>query len=189
MDESVALPDEDAAIEAELEATRREIEALRGDLTGEPEAEIALPVIGGAVGSDLASSGAEADWSFVMSSACSHANLLGEGAGCKGVYRLTSPVTGEAFAVKLVERQLHFNAESKHSFEREVAVFNRLRHPGVCRLRTVISEPEYHMLVVELCEGNELFDKGDYLDNLEEEDDLGVQVSVLGVQWLGGFDF
>ena len=32
-------------------------------------------------------------------------------------------------------------------------------------------------------------DKGDYLDNLEEEDDLGVQVSVLGVQWLGGFDF
>lgn len=163
MDEHVTLPDEDAAIEAELEATRREIEALRGDLGGEPEPELqqfAPPAIGGGMaGDDLTSSGAEGDWSFVMSSACNHANLLGEGAGCKGVYRLTSPVTGEAFAVKLVERQLHFNVESKHSFEREVAVFNRLRHPGVCRLRTVISEPEYHMLVVELCEGNELFDK------------------------------
>ena len=33
-------------------------------------------------------------------------------------------------------------------------------------------------------------DEGDYLGDLaEEEDDLGVQVSVPGVQWLDGFDF
>ena len=33
-------------------------------------------------------------------------------------------------------------------------------------------------------------DEGDYLDDLaEEEDDLGVRVSVSGVQWLDGFDF
>lgn len=145
------VPD-DAAIEAELEATRAEIEALRSDLVGEPEPESAPMVAAPSV------SGGE-DWGFIKSGSCGHGNLLGEGAGCKGVYRLTSPQTGEAFAVKLVERQLHFNAESKHSFEREVAVFNRLRHPGVCRLRTVVSEPEYHLLVVELCEGNELFDK------------------------------
>ncbi len=145
-------PTDDAAIEAELEATRAEIEALRSDLGGEPEPESAPVVAAPAIG------GGE-DWGFIKSGACNHGNLLGEGAGCKGVYRLTSPLTGEAFAVKLVERQLHFNAESKHSFEREVAVFNRLRHPGVCRLRTVVSEPEYHLLVVELCEGNELFDK------------------------------
>ena len=33
-------------------------------------------------------------------------------------------------------------------------------------------------------------DEGDYLGDLaEEEDDLGVRVSVSGVQWLDGFDF
>ena len=33
-------------------------------------------------------------------------------------------------------------------------------------------------------------DEGDYLGDLaEEEDDLGVQVSVPGVQWLDGSDF
>ena len=33
-------------------------------------------------------------------------------------------------------------------------------------------------------------DEGDYLGDLaEEEDDLGVRVSVPGVQWLDGFDF
>ena len=33
-------------------------------------------------------------------------------------------------------------------------------------------------------------DEGDYLSDLaEEEDDLGVRVSVPGVQWLDGFDF
>ena len=35
-------------------------------------------------------------------------------------------------------------------------------------------------------------DKGDYLSDLrlaEEEDDLGMRVSVPGVQWLDGFDF
>ena len=60
--EHVTLPDEDAAIEAELEATRREIEALRGDLGGEPEPEQQFappPVIGGGgAAGDLTSSGA-----------------------------------------------------------------------------------------------------------------------------------
>ena len=137
----------------------------------EPEPTMVVPLAEGGGGENC-------DWSFVKSGACSHANLLGEGVGCKGVYRLTSPVTGEAFAVKMVERQLHFNAESKHSFEREVAVFNRLRHPGVCRLRTVISEPEYHLLVVELCEGNELFDKV-AAGALSEDDARGYMTQII----------
>ena len=150
----------DAEVEAELLETQRQIEALRIELEPEPEpsAPSAPPPVAGRMEPEPQAGGGE-DWSFVRSADCSHSNLLGEGAGCKGVYRLTSPATGEAFAVKLVERQLHFMADAKHNFEREVAVFNRLRHPGVCRLRTVISEPEYHLLVVELCEGNELFDR------------------------------
>ena len=47
---------------------------------------------------------------------------------------------------------------AKHSFQREVEIFNRLRHPGICRLRMVISEPEHILLAIELAEGGELFD-------------------------------
>jgi serine/threonine protein kinase len=84
-------------------------------------------------------------------------NLLGDGAGCKGVFKLVSPATGEAFAVKLVERHRSSEAAAKHSFEKEVTIFYKLRHPGICRLRTVVSDARYHMLVVELCEQGELF--------------------------------
>ena len=72
-------------------------------------------------------------------------NLLGDGAGCKGVFKLVSPATGEAFAVKLVERHRSSEAAAKHSFEKEVTIFYKLRHPGICRLRTVVSDARYHM--------------------------------------------
>ena len=67
--------------------------------------------------------------------------------GCVGVYKLSSPVTGEEFAVKVIDR-LQQGASAKHNFQREVEIFNRLRHPGVCRLRgVVVSEPDKIMLV------------------------------------------
>lgn len=83
--------------------------------------------------------------------------MLGDGAGCKGVYKLVSPVTGEAFAVKLVARYRSSEAAAKHSFEKEVSIFYKVRHPGICRLRTVVTDEQYHMLVFELCEKGELF--------------------------------
>ena len=106
---------------------------------------------GGAAGGG----GAPADWSFVQASACRPDNLLGEGAGSKGVYKLVSPVTDESFAVKLIERRA-LVGESKHSFEKEVRILNALRHPGVCRLMHVATDPLYHMLVIELCD-DEIF--------------------------------
>jgi serine/threonine protein kinase len=157
---------------AELQALQSEIAALRADLV-EPPPEPA---------------DSDASWSWVTSSACAEDQRIGDGAGCVGVYKLTNPVTGEAFACKMVDRMQHHAADAKHSFEREVEIFNRLRHPGICRLRKVISEPEKHLLVrtrtrlyvyrgalcmyapstlclwrgwaqvIELCEGGELFD-------------------------------
>ena len=55
------------------------------------------------------------DWSFVKASACRPDNLLGEGAGCVGVYKLVSPATGEPFAVKLIKRSTVGFGDAKHS--------------------------------------------------------------------------
>ena len=126
--------------DAQVDATRAQVEA-----------EIAALRMGGGGGGG----GAPTDWSFVQASACRPDNLLGEGAGSKGVYKLVSPVTDESFAVKLIERRALIG-ESKHSFEKEVRILNALRHPGVCRLMHVATDPLYHMLVIELCD-DEIF--------------------------------
>ena len=130
----------DADVEAELHRTKSQIAALRG---------------GGAARGRAAGM----DWSFVKASACRPDNLLGEGAGCVGVYKLVSPATGEPFAVKLIKRSTVGFGDAKHSFEKEVAILNALRHPGVCRLRHVTSDSKYHMLAIELCDEGELFNE------------------------------
>jgi hypothetical protein len=117
-------------------------------------------------------------WSFVEYSRCGRANLLGEGAGCEGVYKLADPATGQAYAVKVVDRALEHKADAKHQFRREVEIFSRLRHPGVIQVRrglcgpdgarragaedpgraqlaAVVTEPKHHLLVIELCEGGD----------------------------------
>lgn len=93
------------------------------------------------------------DWSFVRSSECSDANLLGEGAGCLGVYGLMSPTTRESFAVKLVDRHKVDHAK----FRRELDISRGLQHPGICRLRHFTSDENYYMLVLERCD-QELFE-------------------------------
>eukprot|EP01052_Picozoa_sp_SAG31_P030483 SAG31_NODE_3130_length_4643_cov_264.060079_4_plen_191_part_00 len=130
--------------DAELERTRREIAKLQAELgtTCCPEPE-----------------SSDDDWSWVTYDKCTSDLRIGEGSGSKGVFKLTSPHTGEAFAVKVIDRTLEHCLEQKHHFQREVDIFNRLRHPGIIQLRRVISESAHHLLVVELCEGGELFDQ------------------------------
>lgn len=57
----------------------------------------------------------------------------------------------------MIARHYSSEAKAKHSFEKEVQIFYKLRHPGICRLRTVVTDDRYHMLVIELCEKGELF--------------------------------
>ena len=120
----MAAMEPEPAMEAELAALQSEIAALRAELP--PEPELAPPGV----------LGAAEDWSWVTARACTDDKRIGDGAGCVGVYRLDHPVTGEAFAIKVVDRmQHHGSTQAKHNFEREVDIFNRLRHPGICRLR------------------------------------------------------
>ncbi len=95
------------------------------------------------------------DWRFVVASACVDENFLGKGSGCEGVYGLTSPITGESYAVKKVLRS-HAEA-NRVNFQRELDIGSQVQHPGVCRLRTVVTDQSYHMLVFERCK-HELFD-------------------------------
>ena len=101
------------------------------------------------------------DWSFVQSAACDHrppsmgGNLLGEGGGSVGVYKLVSPVTHDAYGVKVVRRDQP--ADAMRNFVREVEIFNKLRHPGICRLCTMVADTRFFLLVIELCEAGDLF--------------------------------
>ena len=127
------------------------------------------------------------EWSFVSAAACRgcscgststcssrarrcNSNLLGEGAGCIGVFRLTSPLTGQSFAVKMIERFEPGSPEGI-SLDRELQILNTLVHPSVTQLYTVVADTylwvtrassrrvRVYLLVLSLCEQGELFDQ------------------------------
>ena len=153
------------ALDSQLERTESEIARLQAELRAEKAgAGVRTSGVGGMLRArrDAAEPEPEPaeparDWSFIKSSSCSGKNLLGEGGGSEGVYRLVSPATGEPFAVKVVPRALVAGGDAKHHFEREVEILNSLRHPGICRLVHTTSDSVNHLLVIELCDGGDFF--------------------------------
>ena len=102
------------------------------------------------------------EWNFVTASACRDrrqvgCNLLGEGTGCAGVFKLTSPTSGVSFAVKKIARP-HAGSSAYIQYARELQILHALRHPGVCRLHAVVPDAGYHLLVLSLCEQGDLFE-------------------------------
>ena len=153
----------DAEVEAELASVRRSVEDMKSPRSDATDCAFgtgadcrAAPLSFALHRADLACAAPPAG-SFVRYADCSPSNLLGTGAGCSGVYRLVSPVTNEPFAIKVVQRHRSDEMEKKHSFDKETSIFYKLRHPGICRLRTVVTDSTYHLLVIELCEQGELF--------------------------------
>ena len=67
--------------------------------------------------------------SFIRATQCTQNNMLGDGAGCKGVFKLVSPVTGEAFAVKLVARYRSSEAAAKHTQAHSVGIAKKGTQP------------------------------------------------------------
>ncbi|WOL11275.1 calcium-dependent protein kinase 29-like [Canna indica] len=92
-----------------------------------------------------------------------HRYRLGKelGRGQFGVtHRCTDAVTGEAFACKSIsKRKLRIAVDVEHA-RREVHIMRTLpEHPNVVRLRDVFEDDEAVHLVMEICEGGELFDQ------------------------------
>jgi serine/threonine protein kinase len=104
------------------------------------------------------------EFRFVTAAACrrpvpgrEEGNLLGDGTGCDGVFRLTSPITGTSYAVKKIRRPRPGTGAATN-LNRELQILHGLRHPGVCRLHAHVQDPSYHLLVLTLCEEGDLFE-------------------------------
>ncbi|RRT82792.1 hypothetical protein B296_00002579 [Ensete ventricosum] len=88
---------------------------------------------------------------------------LGEelGRGEFGVTRrCTDAATGEALACKSIAKQRLRSSVDVEDVRREVQIMRGLpEHPNVVRLRDVFEDHEAVHLVMEICEGGELFDQ------------------------------
>jgi hypothetical protein len=82
------------ATDAELERTRLEIARLQAELGVSEPAPEPEPVAAGATGGG--GGAAAGDFGWVTYAQCTKERRIGEGAGCKGVFKLCHPGTGEA---------------------------------------------------------------------------------------------
>lgn len=68
--------------------------------------------------------------------------------------------TGEKFAVKTVKKKDLRSVEAAEDTKREVAILHRLsNHENIIKLKGVYEDDKYIHIVMELCNGGELFDK------------------------------
>ncbi|KAJ7525320.1 hypothetical protein O6H91_17G045500 [Diphasiastrum complanatum] len=83
------------------------------------------------------------------------------GRGQFGVIRhCTSKITGEELACKSIEKRRLTNPGDAEDVRREIQVLERLScHPNIVELKAVYEDLEFVHLVMELCEGGELFDR------------------------------
>lgn len=82
---------------------------------------------------------------------------IGSGAGCVGVYRAVDTRSGRVVAIKTIDRASHADTRWKHSFQREMDIASKLRHPNVIELVDVVAWQNYVCLVMEYASGGELF--------------------------------
>ncbi|GJP32911.1 hypothetical protein CLOM_g17494 [Closterium sp. NIES-68] len=83
------------------------------------------------------------------------------GAGHFGVVRrCKNRATGEVLACKTIPKDRLLTESARDDVRREVAILQSVAgHPGVVQLRTVFEDEREIHLVMELCEGGELFDE------------------------------
>ncbi|GJP32945.1 hypothetical protein CLOM_g7608 [Closterium sp. NIES-68] len=87
------------------------------------------------------------------------AQLLGSGEF--GVVRqCTDRATGDVFAVKTIRKEQLADERMRDEVRREVGAMRRVAgHPGVVQLRAVFEDERHVHLVMDLCDGGELFDE------------------------------
>lgn len=82
-------------------------------------------------------------------------NKLGEGSFGM-VAKATSKATNAVFAVKSIEKKHLKDAEK---FKVEIMIMKEMDHPNIVKLFETFEDKKYLYLVLELCEGGELFDE------------------------------
>lgn len=84
-------------------------------------------------------------------------STLGEG-GYSVVHRAVNKSSGKSVAVKLVTKQ-DMSRRVTVALLREVRVIARLQHPNIVQLLDFYDEPTHYIIVTELMEGGELFER------------------------------
>ncbi|CAI5938594.1 unnamed protein product [Closterium sp. NIES-65] len=94
------------------------------------------------------------------------------GAGQYGTVRQCADrLTGQRFACKTIQKSRLVTDAARTEVRREVALMSRVAgHPGVVGLRAVFEDDKEVHLVMDLCEGGELFDEVVRLGRLSERD-------------------
>ena len=72
------------------------------------------------------------------------------------VYKAVDTATGESVALKLLPPEDSRNPQRIRRLAREAAVLQKLRHPGIVRIKEYRQEPDGHFLVMELVAGETL---------------------------------
>ncbi|KAJ7537353.1 hypothetical protein O6H91_11G003000 [Diphasiastrum complanatum] len=94
------------------------------------------------------------------------------GRGQFGLIRLCkSKLTGERFACKSIAKARLCSRRDVDNVRREIAIMKQLKgHPNIVELKAVYEDPTAVHLVMELCEGGELFEKIDKKKPYSEKD-------------------
>ncbi|GJP33447.1 hypothetical protein CLOM_g17988 [Closterium sp. NIES-68] len=94
------------------------------------------------------------------------------GAGQYGTVRqCADKLTGQRFACKTIQKSRLVTEAARAEVRREVALMSRVAgHPGVVGLRAVFEDDKEVHLVMDLCEGGELFDEVVRFGRLSERD-------------------
>eukprot|EP00884_Botryococcus_braunii_P017406 jgi/Botrbrau1/4349/Bobra.0232s0038.1 len=83
---------------------------------------------------------------------------LGEGTYAKVKYAQHAE-TGEAFAVKVIDKDELVNRNMLGQLKREITITKHLQHPNIVDLKEVLATKDKVYIVLELVPGGELFDK------------------------------
>mmetsp|Transcript_2332 Transcript_2332/g.3262 ORF Transcript_2332/g.3262 Transcript_2332/m.3262 type:complete len:691 (+) Transcript_2332:361-2433(+) len=87
--------------------------------------------------------------------------ILGKtvGEGTFGKVKLgTQVITGEKVAIKVLEKSKIVDLADVRRVTREIKILKKNRHPNVIQLYEVVDSPSHIYLVMEYCDGGEMFD-------------------------------
>ena len=104
---------------------------------------------------------------------------LGKG-GYGKVFQVRNKTTGDLYACKKLTK---LNIDNLGKFRREIDILMKLDHPNIIKLYEVFEAPNSLYLIMEECQGGELFDKiSEHIENNEmysEKNTAGIMVQVM----------
>jgi len=102
------------------------------------------------------------------------------GTGSYGsVYKCSHKTTGRQAAVKVIKKE---KVKDHAAFELEVELQKTFDHPNICRVYDAYEDTKFYSIVMELCNGGDLFDRIIEYGNFSEKQAAGlVKQMVLGV--------